>query len=177
MIAFPWLATLTSGLGWSALGAIVRLVAAISVVAALAYGLQCIYQAGFDAAETKAKARELAALESERLASDAKLKAQLEHYRRLDHETHRALGQARERAASSRADAERLRQHLVQLARSDPAPTDRDSAAGCARLRAERDRLAELLAEGASLVAEAQQRGDELAIRLKALGSAAHAAH
>jgi hypothetical protein len=49
--------------------------------------------------------------------------------------------------------------------RADPG----DTATRCDGIRAERDRLAALLAEGASLVAEGQRRGDELAVRLRSL--------
>ncbi|NDD14875.1 MAG: hypothetical protein EB072_20130, partial [Betaproteobacteria bacterium] len=84
-----------------------------------------------------------------------------------DHETQRALALARERADASRNDLERLRSKLATLS-ADPVRADPgDTTSSCDGIRAERDRLAALLAEGASLVAEGQQRGDELAVRLQ----------
>ena len=52
-----------------------------------------------------------------------------------------------------------------------------DADAGCADIRGERDRLAALLAEGASLVAEGQRRGDELAVRLGAFSISGDGKH
>jgi len=87
----------------------------------------------------------------------------------MDHETQRALALARERADASRNDLERLRSKLATLS-ADPVRADpEDTATRCDGIRAKRDRLAEVLAEGASLVAEGQQRGDELAVRLNGL--------
>jgi len=149
------------------LGTALKAAAGFAVLCALAGAGQSLYRAGYDAADRKCKAREAEALASARNARDAALTAQIERHRRIDHETHRALADARVRADASRADLERLRSHLaVRTERSDHAPPA-DPAAGCARVRTERDRLAALLAEGAGLVAEGQQRGDELAVRLR----------
>ena len=77
-----------------------------------------------------------------------------------------AVGIVEERAAAARDDLERLRNKLSALSHTDVRANTADADAGCADVRGERDRLAALLAEGASLVAEGQQRGDELAVRL-----------
>jgi hypothetical protein len=97
------------------------------------------------------------------------MQAQMDKHKRIDDETQRALALARERAAASRDDLERLRNKLSALSHTDVRANTADADAGCGDVRGERDRLAALLAEGASLVAEGQQRGDELAVRLKAL--------
>ena len=55
------------------------------------------------------------------------------------------------------------------LGHTDVRANTADADASCGDVRGERDRLAALLAEGASLVAEGQQRGDELAVRRKAM--------
>jgi hypothetical protein len=64
---------------------------------------------------------------------------------------------------------ERLRNKLSALSHTDVRAHTADADASCGDVRGERNRLAALLAEGASLVAEGQQRGDELAVRLRRL--------
>jgi len=79
------------------------------------------------------------------------------------------LALARERAAASRDDLERLRNKLSALSHTDVRAHTADADAGCGDVRGERDRLAALLAEGTSLVAEGQQRGDEYIATLDCL--------
>jgi len=138
-------------------------------LAAMGFAVQRIYQAGFQAAAQEAQVRELKAKEQARAMSAKLIQAQMDKHKRIDHETQRALALARERAAASRDDLERLRNKLSALSRTDVRAHTADADASCGDVRGERDRLAALLAEGASLVAEGQQRGDELAVRLGAL--------
>ena len=152
-----------------ALGLALKVGAVVVLLMAIGLGAQRIYQAGFQAAAQEAQVRELQAKEQARAMSAKLMQAQIDKYKRIDHETQRALALARERAAASRDDLERLRNKLSALSNTDVRANTTDADAGCADVRGERDRLAALLAEGASLVAEGQQRGDELAVRLKAL--------
>jgi len=140
-----------------------------ALLAAMGFAVQRIYQAGFQAAAQEAQVRELQAREQARAMSAKLIQAQMDKHKRIDHETQRALALARERAAASRDDLERLRNKLSALSHTDVRAHTADADASCGDVRGERDRLAALLAEGASLVAEGQQRGDELAVRLKAL--------
>ena len=140
-----------------------------ALLAAIGFAVQRIYQAGFQAAAQEAQVRELQAKEQARAMSAKLIQAQMDKHKRIDHETQRALALARERAAASRDDLERLRNKLSALSHTDVRAHTADADASCGDVRGERDRLAALLAEGASLVAEGQQRGDELAVRLKAL--------
>jgi len=140
-----------------------------ALLAAMGFAVQRIYQAGFQAAAQEAQVRELKAKEQARAMSAKLIQAQMDKHKRIDHETQRALALARERAAASRDDLERLRNKLSALSHTDVRAHTADADASCGDVRGERDRLAALLAEGASLVAEGQQRGDELAVRLKAL--------
>ena len=150
-------------------GTVIKIGLVVALLLGLLFGAQRIYQAGFQAAAKEAQVQELKAKEQARAMSAKLIQAQMDKHQRIDHETQRALAVARERAAASRDDLERLRGKLAALSadpvRADPADTD----ASCDGMRAERDRLAALLAEGASLVAEGQRRGDELAVRLKAM--------
>jgi hypothetical protein len=139
-----------------------------ALLAAIGFAVHRIYQAGFQAAAQEAQVRELKAKEQARAMSAKLMQAQMDKHKRIDHETQRALALARERAAASRDDLERLRNKLSALSHTDVRANTPDANAGCADVRGERDRLAALLAEGASLVAEGQQRGDELAVRLGA---------
>ena len=152
-----------------ALGLALKVGAVVVLLMAIGLGAQRIYQAGFQAAAQEAQVRELQAKEQARAMSAKLIQAQMDKHKRIDHETQRALVLARERAAASRDDLERLRNKLSALSHTDVRANTADADAGCADVRGERDRLAALLAEGASLVAEGQQRGDELAVRLKAL--------
>ena len=140
-----------------------------ALLAAIGFAVHRIYQAGFQAAAQEAQVRELKAKEQAQAMSAKLIQAQMDKHKRIDHETQRALALARERAAASRDDLERLRNKLSALSNTDVRANTTDADAGCADVRGERDRLAALLAEGASLVAEGQQRGDELAVRLKAM--------
>jgi len=140
-----------------------------ALLAAIGFAVQRIYQAGFQAAAQEAQVRELQAKEQARAMSAKLIQAQMDKHKRIDHETQRALALARERAAASRDDLERLRNKLSALSHTDVRAHTADADASCGDVRGERDRLAALLAEGASLVAEGQQRGDELAVRLQAL--------
>ena len=154
------------------LGLALKVGAVLVTLLAIALGTQRVYQAGFDAASREALVRELQAKEQARALSAKLVQVQIDKHRRMDHETQRALALARERADASRNDLERLRSKLATLS-ADPVRTDPgDAVARCDGIRAERDRLAALLAEGASLVAEGQQRGDELAVRLENLSAA-----
>jgi len=139
-----------------------------ALLAAIGFAVQRIYQAGFQAAAQEAQVRELQAKEQARAMSAKLIQAQMDKHKRIDHETQRALALARERAAASRDDLERLRNKLSALSHTDVRAHTADADASCGDVRGERDRLAALLAEGASLVAEGQQRGDELAVRLGA---------
>ena len=151
------------------LGLALKVGAVLVTLLAIGLGTQWVYQAGFDAASQEALVRELQAKEQARALSAKLVQVQIDKHRRMDHETQRALALARERADASRNDLERLRSKLATLS-ADPVRADPgDTTSSCDGIRAERDRLAALLAEGASLVAEGQQRGDELAVRLKAL--------
>ena len=152
-----------------ALGLALKVGAVVASLMAIGVGAQRIYQAGFQAAAKEAQVRELLAKEQARAMSAKLIQAQMDKHKRIDHETQRALALARERAAASRDDLERLRNKLSALSHTDVRANTADADAGCGDIRGERDRLAALLAEGASLVAEGQQRGDELAVRLKAL--------
>ena len=152
-----------------ALGLALKVGAVVVSLMAIGVGAQRIYQAGFQAAAKEAQVRELKAKEQARAMSAKLIQAQMNKHKRIDHETQRALALARERAAVSRDDLERLRNKLSALSHTDVRANTADADAGCADIRGERDRLAALLAEGASLVAEGQQRGDELAVRLKAM--------
>jgi hypothetical protein len=152
-----------------ALGLALKLGAVVVLLMAIGVGAQRIYQAGFQAAAQEAQVRELQAKEQARAMSTKLIQAQMDKHKRIDHETQRALALARERAAASRDDLERLRNKLSALSHTDVRAHTADADASCGDVRGERDRLAALLAEGASLVAEGQQRGDELAVRLKAL--------
>ncbi len=149
-----------------ALGLALKVGAAVVSLMAIGVGAQRIYQAGFQAAAQEAQVRELRAKEQSRAMSAKLMQAQMDKQKWIDHETQRALALARERAAASRDDLERLRNKLSALSHTDVRANTADADAGCADVRGERDRLAALLAEGASLVAEGQQRGDELAVRL-----------
>jgi len=150
-------------------GTLIKVGLSAALLVGMLLGANRIYQAGFDAASQEALVRELQAKEQARALSAKLVQSQIDKHRRMDHETQRALALARERADASRNDLERLRSKLATLS-ADPVRTDTgDTAAGCDGIRAERDRLAALLAEGASLVAEGQQRGDELAVRLNGL--------
>jgi hypothetical protein len=149
------------------LGLALKVGAVLVTLLAIGLGTQRVYQAGFDAASREAQVRELQAKEQARALSAKLVQSQIDKHRRMDHETQRALALARERADASRNDLERLRNKLATLS-ADPVRADPgDTTSSCDGIRAERDRLAELLAEGASLVAEGQRRGDELAVRLK----------
>jgi len=152
-----------------ALGLALKVGAVVASLMAIGVGAQRIYQAGFQAAAQEAQVRELQAKEQARAMSAKLIQAQMDKHRRIDHETQRALALARERAAASRDDLERLRNKLSALSHTDVRAHTADADASCGDVRGERDRLAALLAEGTSLVAEGQQRGDELAVRLKAL--------
>ena len=136
---------------------------------AIGVGAQRIYQAGFQAAAQEAQVRELKAKEQAQAMSAKLIEAQIDNHKRIDDETQRALALARERAAAARDDLERLRNKLSALSRTDVRAHTADADASCGDIRGERDRPAVLLAEGASLVTEGQQRGDELAVRLKAM--------
>lgn len=140
-----------------------------ALLAAIGFAVQRIYQAGFQAAAQEAQVRELQAKEQARAMSAKLIQAHMDKHKRIDHETQRALALARERAAASRDDLERLRNKLSALSHTDVRAHTADADASCGDVRGERDRLAALLAEGASLVAEGQQRGDELAVRLGSL--------
>jgi len=149
------------------LGLALKVGAVLVTLLAVGLGTQRVYQAGFDEASREAQVRELKAKEQARALSAKLVQSQIDKHRRMDHETQRALALARERADASRNDLERLRNKLATLS-ADPMRTDPgNTATRCDGIRAERDRLAELLAEGASLVAEGQRRGDELAVRLE----------
>ena len=149
------------------LGLALKVGAVLVTLLAIGLGTQRVYQAGFDAARQEALVRELQAKEQARALSAKLVQSQIDKHRRMDHETQRALALARERADASRNDLERLRNKLATLS-ADPMRTDPgDTTSSCDGIRAERDRLAALLAEGASLVAEGQRRGDELAARLE----------
>ena len=151
------------------LGLAVKVGAVLVTLLAIGLGTQRVYQAGFDAASREAQVRELQAKEQARALNAKLVQSQIDKHRRMDHETQRALALARERADASRDDLERLRSKLATLS-ADPVRADPgDTPSSCDGIRAERDRLAELLAEGASLVAEGQQRGDELAVRFNGL--------
>ena len=152
-----------------ALGLALKVGAVVVSLMAIGVGAQRIYQAGFQAAAQEAQVRELKAKEQARAMSAKLIQAQMDKHKRIDHETQRSLALARERAAANRDDLERLRNKLSALSHTDVRAHTADADAGCGDVRGERDRLAALLAEGASLVAEGQQRGDELAVRLKAL--------
>ena len=152
-----------------ALGLALKVGAVVVSLMAIGVGAQRIYQAGFQAAAQEAQVREIQAKEQARAMSAKLIQAQMDRHKRIDHETQRALALARERAAASRDDLERLRNKLSALSHTDMRAHTADAEAGCGDVRGERDRLAALLAEGASLVAEGQQRGDELAVRLGAL--------
>jgi len=152
-----------------ALGLALKVGAVVVSLMAIGLGAQRIYQAGFQAAAQEAQVRELQAKEQARAMSAKLIQAQMDKHKRIDHETQRALALARERAAATRDDLERLRNKLSALSHTDVRAHTADANAGCADVRGERDRLAALLAEGASLVAEGQQRGDELAVRLGSL--------
>ena len=151
------------------LGLALKVGAVLVTLLAIGLGTQRVYQAGFDAASQEALVRELQAKEQARALSAKLVQSQIDKHRRMDHETQRALALARERADASRDDLERLRGKLATLS-ANPVRTDPgDTTSSCDGIRAERDRLAELLAEGAGLVAEGQRRGDELAVRLNGL--------
>jgi hypothetical protein len=153
------------------LGLALKVGAVLVMLLAIGLGTQRVYQAGFDAASREAHVRELQAKEQARALSAKLVQVQIDKHRRMDHETQRALALARERADASRHDLERLRSKLATLS-ADPVRADPgDTATRCDGIRAERDRLAALLAEGASLVAEGQRRGDELAVRLDQLSN------
>jgi hypothetical protein len=152
-----------------ALGLALKVGAVVASLMAIGVGAQRIYQAGFQAAAQEAQVRELQAKEQARAMSAKLIQAHMDKHKRIDHETQRALALARERAAANRDDLERLRNKLSALSHTDVRAHTADANASCADVRGERDRLAALLTEGASLVAEGQQRGDELAVRLKAL--------
>ena len=153
------------------LGLALKVGAVLVTLLAIGLGTQRVYQAGFDAASQEALVRELQAKEQARALSAKLVQVQIDKHRRMDHETQRALALARERADASRNDLERLRSKLATLS-ADPVRADPgDTTSSCDGIRAERDRLAELLAEGASLVAEGQRRGDELAVRLDQLSN------
>ncbi len=160
-----------------ALGLALKVGAVVVSLMAIGVGAQRIYQAGFQAAAKEAQVRELKATEQARAMSAKLIQAQMEKHKRIDHETQRALALARERAAASRDDLERLRNKLSALSETDVRANTADADAGCADIRGERDRLAALLAEGASLVAEGQQRGDELAVRLGAFSISGDGKH
>ena len=150
-------------------GTLIKFGLTTALLVGVLLGAKRIYQAGFDAASREAQVRELQAKEQARALSAKLVQSQIDKHRRMDHETQRALALARERADASRDDLERLRGKLATLS-ANPVRTDPgDTTSSCDGIRAERDRLAELLAEGASLVAEGQQRGDELAVRLRSL--------
>lgn len=152
-----------------ALGLALKVGAVVVSLMAIGVGAQRIYQAGFQAAAQEAQVRELQAKEQARAMSAKLIQAHMDKHKRIDHETQRALALARERAAASRDDLERLRNKLSALSHTDVRAHTADADASCGDVRGERDRLAALLAEGASLVAEGQQRGDELAVRLGSL--------
>ena len=153
------------------LGLALKVGAVLVTLLAIGLGTQRVYQAGFDEASREAQVRELQAKEQARALSAKLVQSQIDKHRRMDHETQRALALARERADASRDDLERLRSKLATLS-ADPVRADPgDTTSSCDGIRAERDRLAELLAEGASLVAEGQRRGDELAVRLDQLSN------
>ena len=154
-----------------ALGLALKVGAVVVSLMAIGVGAQRIYQAGFQAAAKEAQVRELLAKEQARAMSAKLIQAQMDKHKRIDHETQRALALARERAAASRDDLERLRNKLSALSHTDVRANTADADAGCGDVRGERDRLAALLAEGASLVAEGQQRGDDLAVRLKSISN------
>jgi hypothetical protein len=148
-------------------GTLIKVGLSAALLVGMLSGAKRIYQAGFDAASQEALVRELQAKEQARALSAKLVQAQMDKHRRMDHETQRALALARERADASRDDLERLRGKLATLS-SNPVRADPgDTTSSCDGIRAERDRLAALLAEGAGLVAEGQQRGDELAVRLE----------
>ncbi len=148
-------------------GTLIKVGLSAALLVGMLLGAKRIYQAGFDAASQEALVRELQAKEQARALSAKLFQVQIDKHQRMDHETQRALALARERADASRNDLERLRSKLATLS-ADPVRADPgDTTSSCDGIRAERDRLAALLAEGASLVAEGQQRGDELAVRLQ----------
>ena len=151
------------------LGLALKVGAVLVMLLAIGLGSQRVYQAGFNVASREAQVRELQAKGQARALSAKLVQSQIDKHRRMDHETQRALALARERADASRNDLERLRSKLATLS-ADPVRTDPgDTATRCDGIRAERDRLAALLAEGASLVAEGQQRGDELAVKFETI--------
>ena len=152
-----------------ALGLALKVGAVVVSLMAIGVGAQRIYQAGFQAAAQEAQLRELKAKEQARAMSAKLMQAQMDKHKRIDHETQRALALARERAAASRDDLERLRNKLSALSHTDVRANTADADASCGDVRGERDRLAALLAEGASLVAEGQQRGDEYIATLDCL--------
>ncbi len=86
---------------------------------AIGVGAQRIYQAGFQAAAQEAQVRELKAKEQARAMSAKLIQAQMDKHKRIDHETQRALALARERAAASRDDLERLRNTLLALSHTE----------------------------------------------------------
>jgi CO/xanthine dehydrogenase FAD-binding subunit len=81
----------------------------------------------------------------------------------VDHATQTRIQAARVAADGSRDDADRLRRALVAISQRPATPTS------CADDQRTIDRMAQLLAEGAGLVAECQRRGGELAAQVEGL--------
>ena len=100
-------------------GTVIKIGLFVALLLGLLFGAQRIYQAGFQAAAQEAQVRELKAKEQAQAMSAKLIEAQIDKHKRIDDETQRALALARERAAASRDDLERLRNTLLALSHTE----------------------------------------------------------
>jgi hypothetical protein len=143
---------------------IVRAVLAVVLVGLGLWALHWVYEAGVRDGKSNLA----------RLVYEAEQRARADHGDRViitegvDHATVTKLRDAQRRADALRAESDGLRKQLAALASTAPRDTP---AAGCADVIRQRDRLAELLAEGADLLREGQAAGDRLAVTAEGLQS------
>ena len=100
-------------------GTVIKIGLFVALLLGLLFGAQRIHKAGFQAAAKEAQVRELQAKEQARAMSAKLIQAHMDKHKRIDHETQRALALARERAAASRDDLERLRNTLSALSHTE----------------------------------------------------------
>lgn len=138
------------------IGFAARGILAVGFVAAAVWALGAAHRAGRDAATVEYQAGAAAAAEQARELARERARAN----QGIDHDTHQALRTAQARAAAADADARGLRDALASATAAAPGAS---GAAGCADVTRQRDGMARLLGEAASLVAECAARGDILA--------------
>jgi hypothetical protein len=129
-----------------------------SIVGAALVALVTGFGAGWTAQGWRQDAAESQRLEKERESQRFAQKKQAEKVSAVDASVYQRLQAADRAAAADRGDAQRLRDELARIAATTPTDT------GCADVRRQRDELAGLLREGASLVEESLAAGDWLEV-------------